>query len=186
MWTSQAAGQSCYFNPRSPYGERRAQIHLLQLIQQFQSTLPLRGATLVNRSLPGSTPFQSTLPLRGATTRDSNGNDIIKISIHAPLTGSDQWMLWGWDPAVISIHAPLTGSDALRFTPAKGRGIFQSTLPLRGATLCLLTQLAHSLLFQSTLPLRGATFSDRSRLTISKISIHAPLTGSDHSYRPRH
>ena len=78
-----------YFNPRSPCGERlvrkslrrvsdRISIHaplagsdqskLTDLLtMEFQSTLPLRGAT---RLRPRSTPhqlFQSTLPLRGAT-----------------------------------------------------------------------------------------------------------------------
>ena len=59
-------------------------------------------------------------------------------------------------PFAISIHAPLTGSD-----------------------LCLLTQLAHSLLFQSTLPLRGATTKGSGDQKDQQISIHAPLTGSD-------
>ena len=58
----------CYFNPRSPRGERRLHgrsqvFHLL-----FQSTLPAGGATL--SVLPVVVPvmvFQSTLPAGGAT-----------------------------------------------------------------------------------------------------------------------
>ena len=38
--------------------------------------------------------------------------------------------------------------------------------------------------FQSTLPLRGATSYGRSRKMTDKISIHAPLTGSDHNLSP--
>ena len=57
--------------------------------------------------------------------------------------------------------------------------IFQSTLPLRGATNCSSVR-TDSLLFQSTLPLRGATPQGDSPARIDEISIHAPLTGSDH------
>ena len=38
-------------------------------------------------------------------------------------------------------------------------------------------------IFQSTLPLRGATFSQVKKLVYFAISIHAPLTGSDLSSR---
>ena len=56
----------------------------------------------------------------------------------------------------ISIHAPLTGSDT-DIEMAMKIGI----------------------VFQSTLPLRGATGGDKSCCQIGTISIHAPLTGSD-------
>ena len=56
---------------------------------QFQSALPLRGATTDLRSTPRSLSFQSALPLRGAT----QPGDLIlmtnPISIRAPLAGSD-------------------------------------------------------------------------------------------------
>ena len=57
---------------------------------------------------------------------------------------------------VISIHAPLTGSDFANCKSFLRYCAFQSTLPLRGATIA------------------------SSRLTVYRlISIHAPLTGSD-------
>ena len=55
----------------------------------------------------------------------------------------------------ISIHAPRTGSDADR-TEINHIGLFQSTLPARGATLSRLKAAEHHV-FQSTLPARGAT-----------------------------
>ena len=56
---------------------------------QFQSTLPLRGATK-NSSPPLTlTLFQSTLPLRGATYRLGRVPYPPRISIHTPLAGSD-------------------------------------------------------------------------------------------------
>ena len=167
------------FNPRSPYGERLYLPHGPDAHLLFQSTLPLRGAT---------------------------------------------WDCSGVSPAgCISIHAPPTGSDRLRFeqsrflldfNPRSPYGErpalldalsslwpFQSTLPLRGATW---TQTCTRRLstyfnprspygerrtardgindittFQSTLPLRGATSASRHRGPQSRISIHAPPTGSD-------
>ena len=79
-----------YFNPRSPCGERPAPSPMFVVSVSFQSTLPLRGATIVGGFRP----------------------HLGKISIHAPLAGSDIP-----DGAVvrvelISIHAPLAGSDA--------------------------------------------------------------------------
>ena len=79
-----------HFNPRSPCGERRAGWLWIYDDNEFQSTLPLRGATpktlslrrpfpiSIHAPLAGSdgpivakltrqTLFQSTLPLRGAT-----------------------------------------------------------------------------------------------------------------------
>ena len=56
--------------------------------------------------------------------------------------------------------------------------LFQSTLPLRGATTFDLAS-TPSARFQSTLPLRGATSQVRGVKNDQFISIHAPLTGSD-------
>ena len=55
------------FNPRSPCGERRCGYGRPKMTTKFQSTLPLRGATLVQIPDGLSGLFQSTLPLRGAT-----------------------------------------------------------------------------------------------------------------------
>ena len=70
---SDALSSDCYFltnnfNPRSPWGERRA----------FSS-----GRVPV-------TVFQSTLPVGGATAMFVNTFSHILISIHAPRGGSDQ------------------------------------------------------------------------------------------------
>ncbi len=126
-------------------------------MNQFQSTLPLRGATysflwsrLHRRDFNPRSPygerrsrpkipiqpprFQSTLPLRGATR-------------------AGQQLL---NSFVISIHAPLTGSDFHQLTQKSPPTKFQSTLPLRGATM--VSSFPHGQRgFQSTLPLRGAT-----------------------------
>ena len=56
--------------------------------------------------------FQSTLPVRGATGPISGALKIIKISIHAPREGSDADFEQTYsDNWWISIHAPREGSD---------------------------------------------------------------------------
>ena len=62
--------------------------------------------------------------------------------------------------------------------PLKEFVLFQSTLPLRGATPAGIFIMA-PLEFQSTLPLRGATQGAVECTPDAPISIHAPLAGSD-------
>ena len=58
----------CYFNPRSPHGERRCAMSVKIVSLLFQPTLPARGATCTSHSpLASVPPFQPTLPARGAT-----------------------------------------------------------------------------------------------------------------------
>ena len=131
-----AAGRSParHFNPRSPCGERPTS----------------------RRRPPRSPRFQSTLPLRGATRLAHPGGARAPISIHAPLAGSDAHPVCLPYDFHISIHAPLAGSDQNGSSSSSGNSIFQSTLPLRGATRRV--GVAGGRLF---------------------ISIHAPLAGSD-------
>ena len=198
-----------YFNPRSPCGERQARKDIATFAVLFQSTLPVRGATksldgvatLVEISIhaprAGSdrknhiavdrrNRFQSTLPVRGATRavccwqlstcyfnpRSPCGerlNVIDKIRVEQ----------------VISIHAPRAGSDAIGGVVAAIGLIFQSTLPVRGATdkyirwwlsqqisihapragsdITICGTEASQRSFQSTLPVRGATWGNCQR-----------------------
>ena len=142
--------------------------------------------------------FQSTLPLRGATAYRFSIDETLIISIHTPLAGSDSCLWPGACHGSISIHTPLAGSDVasgVNVLPS----IFQSTLPLRGATeYCIIrtpylhisihTPLAGSdptvlscaiwLLFQSTLPLRGATRACRIVRRSSLFQSTLPLRGA--------
>ncbi|EQW45442.1 hypothetical protein HMPREF9017_01563 [Parascardovia denticolens F0305] len=170
---------SIYFNPRSPCGERPP------------TPTRRRGQRNFNpRSPCGERPH--------AVLVDA---EVVGISIHAPLAGSDQRIAVRRGVASqISIHAPLAGSDTPdnRFIslawifqstlPLRGatdrleltcdQWAFQSTLPLRGATnVDAKTRLLVK--FQSTLPLRGATSKATTASTTRDISIHAPLAGSD-------
>ena len=80
----------------------------------------------------------------------------------------------------ISIHAPRVGSDCLRLLLRLLRSVFQSTLPVWGATLIGLSSVGN-FLFQSTLPVWGATPLESVQPAGRPISIHAPRVGSDSS-----
>ena len=124
------------FNPHSPCGERPPAMDAGQLVDVFQSTLPLRGAT------------------RSAKIRLPSAD----ISIHTPLAGSDFFF-----PVVvvlrgISIHTPLAGSDSI-CRPGECRPCnFNPHSPCGERLICSLSR-SMTVLFQSTLPLRGATSS---------------------------
>ena len=56
------------FNPRSPYGERLAAMGARQLYRRISIHAPLTGSDLRDFDLAAAlAEFQSTLPLRGAT-----------------------------------------------------------------------------------------------------------------------
>ena len=123
--------------------------------------------------------FQSTLPLRGATMPELLVRDGLCISIHTPLAGSDS-------PSASTApirqyfnpHSPC--GERLRVCCAQSecRSISIHT-PLAGSdrTMTPIRPLAR--LFQSTLPLRGATDERLAAYWLTYISIHTPLAGSD-------
>ena len=128
------------FNPRSPHGERPSRKMQISRLWRFQSTLPARGATLIDSVFP----------------------TIASISIHAPRTGSDVRQPCHLRNAPrISIHAPRTGSDADQVVTRTKVAKFQSTLPARGATKNT-SGVDIDVQFQSTLPARGATKKNNS------------------------
>ena len=103
----------------------------------FQSTHPVRGATLHVPSGIDVYQFQSTHPVRGATvSRPARRVRQKGISIHAPREGCDLDGICAVDVrSLISIHAPREGCDNNR-TGVKGVcWKFQSTHPVRGATV---------------------------------------------------
>ena len=82
---------STNFNPRSPHGERHTyRQDTLEKMQDFNPRSPHGERRDITGERLVSEEFQSTLPARGATEID----DIMKrgeeISIHAPRTGSDR------------------------------------------------------------------------------------------------
>ena len=160
----------------------------------FQSTLPLRGATVGvrakeskrrnfnPRSPYGERPlgwlleldnfrFQSTLPLRGATSAAAEKSDEEEISIHAPLTGSDtphRKIAIYFD---ISIHAPLTGSDHCKAVTCRFKEI-SIHAPLTGSDIFGFNFVLSSLYFNPRSP-----YGERLR----RMLVFAPVT----NFNPR-
>ena len=211
------------FNPRAPCGARRIKRDPLYSPEMFQSTRPMRGATCRFAASTSITVFQSTRPMRGATNlagrdkltfavsihaphagRDAHLQRVVNseyVSIHAPHAGRDDETDYIDAEAVVSIHAPHAGRDRLCLARLLEPELFQSTRPMRGATLRFTMLRRWSLcfnprapcgarhmmakwrtafkMFQSTRPMRGATEAwDRNRVG-QRVSIHAPHAGRD-------
>ena len=177
--SSSSVSISSNFNPRSPCGERLKRWFVFQCLLKFQSTLPVRGAT----------------------KNPEFGEIRVIISIHAPRAGSDiksglrKGKLKYFNPrSPCGERLKLVGGELIQAQ-------FQSTLPVRGATLirfnerrniyisihapragsdmvCILMYII-CVVFQSTLPVRGATLYRLYLFVIVIISIHAPRAGSD-------
>ena len=88
---------------------------------------------------------------------------------------SVSWSSWTW----ISIHAPLTGCDIEPKGDLGKTTQISIHAPLTGCDRAYRRQQRHNFRFQSTHPLRDATINVRWLRVIYKISIHAPLTGCD-------
>ena len=124
---------------------------------KFQSTLPARGATLVDAlNARGWTQFQSTLPARGAT-------DLARPFVVNP---------------AISIHAPRTGSDRCKIAQTQRQAHFNPRSP-HGERLDVLAQLLTYQPISIHAPRTGSDPTEHCTIWALQISIHAPRTGSD-------
>ena len=124
--------------------------------------------------------FQSTLPVGGATVMLPSAAGSGSISIHAPRGGSDfVHEIANAIVDVISIHAPRGGSDSITAWTKPQPTIFQSTLPVGGATCSVRSFLFPGPYFNPRSPWgeRPPCFS--AVLASIEISIHAPRGGSD-------
>ena len=167
-----------YFNPRSPYGERPPSATPTRAACYFNPRSPYGERRLVSLPSFALMLFQSTLPLRGATETFEAIAPVITISIHAPLTGSDGWpgrsacRRGNFNP-----RSPYGERPAQSSRPSP-EAVFQSTLPLRGATR-LPEWLGLSKEISIHAPLTGSDRLLGRFVVFEQISIHAPLTGSD-------
>ena len=77
--------------------------------------------------------------MRGATVLNKEIFAQGTISIHAPHAGRDGRKNEGLSAEKISIHAPHAGRDGIRLIHSMLKIPFQSTRPMRGATLQFLS-----------------------------------------------
>ena len=129
------SGSRRYFNPRTPRGVRRGD----------SGAAVADGAISIHAPLAGCDHPARCSSRQGHHFNPRTPCGVRPCQVHLPLC-----------PQHISIHAPLVGCDGGDFDPDKTRVLFQSTHPLRGATI------------YPTLI-----------MTLVTISIHAPLTGCD-------
>ena len=145
------------FDPRTPCGVRLFPVKQAVTVAAFQSTHPMRGATL-------------DLCLSGL---------ISQISIHAPHAGCDtcaqKYTYTGF--AFQSTH-PMRGATPFRRT-STAVFPFQSTHPMRGATSSSFCPCRYTRYFNPRTPcgVRHAFFDGDELLVF--ISIHAPHAGCD-------
>ena len=156
-----SCGSWSHFNPRTPCGVRPEK----------------RGAK--NSPLT----FQSTHPSRGATDCVRNLIDAQIISIHAPLVGCDAGQRDAGLAHAISIHAPLAGCDWITMAESVPAVIFQSTHPLRGATLSSPSPALPATHFNPRTPCGVRPALMLGMGVYFCISIHAPLAGCDSGSR---
>ena len=171
------------FNPRSPCGERLDFSQGLDARLLFQPTLPVRGATVPSASHPSAGSISTHAPRAGSDVRQivsgvawHDFNPRSPCGERRPSGRGGRGGRGNFNPRspcgerlgvllttakdiIISTHAPRAGSDKEQGYYDNGNIEFQPTLPVRGATYCVVQYLC-SFRFQPTLPVRGATDID--------------------------
>ena len=122
------------FNPRAPCGARHAAVRFAVSVMRFNPRAPCGARRRTHAEFGGDLAFQSTRPMRGATVPPGYGPTDVLVSIHAPHAGRDLLMgcktrQWGcFNPRApcgarqgltarkhlsqqVSIHAPHAGRD---------------------------------------------------------------------------
>ena len=125
-WTIWPTG---YFNPHSPCGERRGHARHQRHPRHFNPHSPCGERQEDLENFRQLLEFQSTLPLRGATRASHIRFLHLPISIHTPLAGSDPLLPAPSQGAIISIHTPLAGSDMWTPCPTLGSTYFNPHSP---------------------------------------------------------
>ena len=169
-----------HFNPRTPCGVRRVSGQRPLYRSCISIHAPLAGCDVYNaldfRLLD---VFQSTHPLRGATCRHAGcGVWWLHFNPRTPC-GVRRATVKAYDSATVfqSTH-PLRGATRGR-TSWSGWGTFQSTHPLRGATTRSCQTPIPSISISIHAPLAGCDICISAACWLERISIHAPLAGCD-------
>ena len=102
----------------------------------FQSTLPMKGATQPPCIWSVGYNVSIHAPNEGSDGQGLQPYKYSSVSIHAPNEGSDSFVNPPWVAALVSIHAPNEGSDLSIARMEASFKMFQSTLPMKGATIC--------------------------------------------------
>ena len=113
-------------------------------------------------------------PCEGATRLYRQIFGRIGVSIHAPVKGRQRDGAAVWRHHLVSIHAPVKGR--LHPTACSGPGCGFNSRPCEGATAEYFSHITCQIGFNSR-PCEGATIACCNFLSISFVSIHAPVKG---------
>ena len=83
-------------------------------LRVFQSTPPVKAATAFGQHVVGNRVFQSTPPVKAATLPLKRKLGLLSISIHAAREGGDPPSAWCCLLGYISIHAAREGGDGAK------------------------------------------------------------------------
>ena len=122
--------------------------------------------------------------MRGATRLLNRIRPTNSVSIHAPHAGRDFNDSWISPLLQVSIHAPHAGRDDLYSFAALSILSFNPRAPC-GARPKQFLLPKQNQKFQSTRPMRGATIQQWIRLLEVRVSIHAPHAGRDRGDCPQ-
>ena len=96
--------------------------------------------------------------MKAATLEHGNMNQVLQISIHAAREGGDRPVHTAGGIVLISIHAAREGGDPQNANAGNRLVKFQSTPPVKAATILPKTYPSTSG-FQSTPPVKAATYT---------------------------
>ena len=143
---------------------------------QFQSTLPVWGATETSITCMQSRLFQSTLPVWGATPPAGGRGRIFQSTL--PVWGATLLPDNSGQRQCISIHAPRVGSDWTGLTMRKGRRNFNPRSPCGERHQC-----SFGFDINQEISIHAPRVGSDGTYPVwhqeNKISIHAPRVGSD-------
>ena len=121
--------------------------------------------------------------MRGATLATVFPDFTDKISIHTPHAGSDfATDLPPLHKYYFNPHSPC-GERLAHLLEKVNTFLFQSTLPMRGATGTSTSKINHPADFNPHSPCGERHHKTVSRIQLSEISIHTPHAGSDRQFR---
>ena len=169
-----------HFNPRSPHGERRFSRFLPRFAVIISIHAPRTGSDHpALRRASESLPISIHAPRTGSDGSRGTQRPRVPISIHAPRTGSDCGGS-GFLARVelISIHAPRTGSDTACWATAPSRSNFNPRSP-HGERPWEPPGVRPAIYFNPRSPHGERHSANNTSSGSTKISTHAPRTGSD-------
>ena len=178
LWRDTAMRIRERFNPRAPCGARPPMTMTSAREVEISTHAPLAGRDAAKQRRDDDDDISTHAPLAGRDVLRLLRLRAKVISTHAPLAGRDFLRLLKPGEFCISTHAPLAGRDLSCNFCSSDQEHFNPRAPC-GARLYTYSQATNNDVFQPTRPLRGATSVREDKVSIGRISTHAPLAGRD-------